>query len=321
VTHEQAATTPAAEITPASVRETGKRLSNWGRWGKDDEFGTLNFVTAGHVVAAAGLVRTGRRFCLAIPINADGPQDGSGGRFNPVHGMNRTGNEAEAAGGLRSADDFIVMPLQCATQLDSLAHIHYDGRLYNGYPSSTVTVYGAARNSIDKLGGGIVTRGVLVDVPRSKGLPWLPDGYPITVADLEVALREQSDPPLGTGDALVLRTGSWAKYLAGGTRDELLRSGAGLAFECCEWLREREVAAVCADNCAVEVQPDQNPAVHAPAHMVLIRDVGMTLGELFFLEDLAADCAADGRWDFMFTASPLPVTAAVGSPLNPLAIK
>jgi kynurenine formamidase len=309
-----------AKPTPESVRETGRRLSNWGRWGMDDQRGTVNLITPEHRIAASRLVRRGHAFSLAIPVGRDGPQDGHGGRFNPAHVMLRTGSGAESPGGMRSSDDMIMMPLQGSTQLDGLAHIFYDGQLYNGYPSDSITADGAGHDAIDQLASGIVSRGVLVDVARGKGLPWLPSGTPVTVNDLEETLARQGTD-IGSGDVLVLRTGVWTKYLSDGSRDDFLRGGAGLAFECCEWLHSREIAAVCADNNAVEVQPDENPAVHAPAHMVLIRDMGMSLGEVFFLDELADDCAADGVWEFLFSLAPLPVTGGVGSPVNPLALK
>lgn len=142
------------------VRETGKRLSNWGRWGKDDERGTANFITEEAVKYASTMVKKGRIIPLGIPFDADGPQTGGGGRFNPIHTMTATGaDDAVGAqpfpGGFRYADDIVTMPLQCATQWDALAHVFYDGMMYNGFPSSLVTSGGAAKNSIDKQKAGL----------------------------------------------------------------------------------------------------------------------------------------------------------------------
>ena len=139
-----------------SVRELGKRLSNWGRWGAEDERGTLNFITPRVVKRAASLVRRGQVFSLGLSFGAEGPQIGQGGRVNPLHLMTAVDQKlpAEYPDAFRYADDVMVFPLQCATQWDSLAHVHYDGQLYNGFPAATTSSAGAARNGIDKVGAG-----------------------------------------------------------------------------------------------------------------------------------------------------------------------
>jgi kynurenine formamidase len=303
-------------------RAVGERLSNWGRWGPDDERGTTNLITAQRLVAAARLVRTGKVFDLGIPFDELGPQTGSGIRQNPLHFMTATGDAQDhIPGGFRYADDYVVMPLQCATQWDALSHVFYDDQLYNGYPASDVTPRGALHNSIDKQGNGITGRGVLLDIAALEGVPWLEGGTVITPDDLDAAIERQGGVDVGPGDVLLFRTGWRRFFVEHNDRTAWHASEPGLGLECCAWLRERDVAAVCSDNHAIEVYPGEEPGVLMPVHMVLIRDMGMSLGEMFDLEALADDCAADGVWEFFFSAPVLKVTHAVGSPINPLAMK
>ena len=300
-------------------RMLGKRLSNWGRWGSEDERGTLNLITPEKLVAAAGLVKRGKVFDLGIPFDVNGPQPG-GGRINPVHLMSQTGDTQVFPGGFRYADDYIFMPLQGASQWDALAHVYYDDQLWNGFPARGVTVVGAERCSIDKIAKGVTGRGVLLDITRVRGVDWLPAGEAITPADLEAA-EEAQGVRVGSGDILLFRTGWRRFFLEGGSAAEFMAGEPGLGQDCCEWLHDREVAVVCSDNWAIEVLPGENPDVLLQIHMVLIRDMGMTLGEILDFEELAADCAEDGVWEFLFCAPPLKVTNGVGSPINPLALK
>jgi len=212
------------------------------------------------------------------------------------------------------------MPLQCATQWDSLAHVHYGGQLYNGYPVSTLTTAGAARDGIDKMVAGVVSRGVLLDVARAEGVDRLQPGRVITPADLEAAERAQG-VRVESGDVLLVRTGHITAFTVDRDRFAYMREVPGLGTACVEWLHAREVAAVASDTNMVEVFPPEDPQLILPLHMLCIRDMGLTLGEMFDLEALAADCARDGAWTFLFTAPPLPVTGGVGSPINPLAVK
>ena len=298
-----------------------RKVSNWGRWGTEDERGTINFITPDMVRRAAACVRRGAIFSLGLPFDADGPQIGQGGRVNPLHLMTATeGRLGADPAGPRYSDDVIVMPLQCATQWDSLAHVHYGGQLYNGFPASTLTAAGAARDGIDKVGAGIVSRGVLLDVARAQGVERLRPGQVITPADLEAAERTQGGRA-GTGDVLLVRTGHLAVFKVEGDRVGYMRQAPGLGIACVPWLHAREVAAVATDTNAVEVLPFEDPAVPLPVHQLCIRDMGLTLGEMFDLDALAAYCATDGVWECLFTAPPLKVTGGVGSPLNPLAVK
>lgn len=313
--------TADADVRTWPHHEVGKKLSNWGRWGADDEIGTLNLVTSEKLVEAAKLVRTGRRIDLGMPFDANGPQDGSF-RINPVHTMTWTPQDtAGIPDGMISADDMIVMGLQCATQWDGLAHVGYGGFFYNGVPQSAVSPgRGAAKNSFPRVNDHLVSRGVLLDIPRLTGADVLPDSYEITGADLSAA-EERQGVRVQPGDILCLRTG-WYRYFLDGDKKKF-GSGpeAGPGLDALHWFAERDVAAVALDNWAFEVYPSPVEGSVIPVHQAAIRDIGLTIGEMFNFEDLAADCAEDGVHEFLFTGTGLKVTAAVGSPVSPIAIK
>ncbi len=304
------------------------QVRNWGRWGPHDEIGTLNHITPDSIAAACRLVTTGKVFALGIPLQRQGPQSGTRQRFNPIHTMFRDGGDQpkDAAGvvemqGYGGSDDWIVMPLQCVTQWDSLAHVFYEGKMYNGYDATLVTSSGAAKNSIDKTTDKIVGRGVLLDVARHKGARALAPGYPITVDDLEATAAAQK-VQVQRGDILLIRTGHMSRYLdKGDWRHFDLDESPGVSVHTAPWMHAREIAAVASDNYAVEVRPSELAPFRSPFHICAIPNMGLTLGEIFFLEELAADCAADGRYAFLLVAPPLPVTAGVGTPINPYALK
>jgi kynurenine formamidase len=299
-------------------RTLGQELSNWGRWGPADQIGTLNLVTAAHIQAAAREIRTGKVFQLSIPVGKDGPQNGFIGRVNPVHLMSVQPGDWDRDG-MQVADDWIIMPLQSGTQWDALSHIGYDGKLYNGYGTEQVsTLNGAGQLAVDAFSDRIVGRGVLLDIARLHGVDWLTPGTAITAADLEEAERAQG-VTVGDGDFLLVRTG-WRQRLATEGKDGWMDAEPGLGIDCPRWLHDRRVAAVGADNWAIEVIPSQT-AIMLPLHCILIRDMGMPLAEILDLETLSQDCAADGTWSFMFVAPPLHISNAVGSPTTPIAIK
>ncbi len=318
--------------TVDTVRLLAERCSNWGRWGADDQLGTLNHIGPGEVRAAAGLVRTGRTFSLAIPLDENGPQTGGFGRFNPIHLMIRDGNAAATGtvvrdfyGGrdrwIRGTDDLLILPLQSGTQWDSLAHIVFENRIYNGYDATTVGSKGAILNDIANARDRVVGRGVLLDIPRSRGVPWLEPGDQIHVADLEACARAQG-VTVGRGDIVLIRTGQIGQCRAAGSWGAYAGGPApGLALDTAPWIFDREIAAVATDTWGMEVLPNQTEDVFQPLHIILIVSMGLLVGEIFDLEALAADCAADGQYDFLLTAAPLPITGGVGSPVNPVAIK
>jgi kynurenine formamidase len=329
-------TAPSLDIPEVPGVETVRRLarqcSNWGRWGPEDQLGTLNHILERDVVAASTLVRTGRVFSLAIPVDEHGPQSGGFGRFNPIHLMIRDGNAAATGtvvrdfyGGndrwIRGTDDLLILPLQSGTQWDSLAHIVFENRIYNGYDATTVGSKGAIRNDIANARDRVVGRGVLLDVPRSRGLGWLEPGEPIHAEDLESCARSQG-VTVGRRDIVLIRTGQMAQCRAAGAWGSYAGGPApGLALDTADWIHARELAAVATDTWGMEVLPNETPDVFQPLHIILIVHMGLLVGEIFDLEALADDCADDGRYEFLFTAPPLPITGGVGSPVNPLAVK
>src|SRR2546426_5997554 len=212
-----------------TVREMGAKCRNWSRWGPNDERGTLNYIAPETIVRATRAVRRGVTFSLAIPFDSAGPQINQPRRFNPIHRMILTGPDfttgaVKRPGGVGFADDMVIMALQCATQWDALSHCFLDGKLYNGYDANLVGSEGAKKNGIEKMARHIVARGALLDITRVKGVQWLEPGYAITVDDLEAAMRAQP-VTVGTGDALLVRTGQmamcrarggWGGYAGGG---------------------------------------------------------------------------------------------------------
>jgi kynurenine formamidase len=302
-----------------NFRYIAERVSNWGRWGADDERGTLNLLTAERIAAAATLVRTGKLFDLGIPFDSDGPQDGRV-RPNPLRTMKETGVAQHHPGAFRYADDYVFMALQAASQWDALAHVFYDEQLYNGFSSSEVTVHGAGRCAVDRLSPGVAGRGVLLDIARLKGVSWLEAGEAILPGDLDAAAAEQ-DVEVRAGDVLLVRTG-WRHMFVERRDARAFKAGEpGLSVTCAEWLHRHDVAAVACDNFAVEVIPGEYDDEYLPLHMILLRDMGMPLGEILDFEALAADCASDGIYECFFCAPPLKFTRGVGSPINPLALK
>ncbi|HVT66567.1 MAG TPA: cyclase family protein [Trebonia sp.] len=301
----------------------GSRLSNWGRWGDSDELGTVNFITDERRAAAARLIRRGQVIDLGMPFDSNGPQQpGLNARFNLIHRMTILPSDGVTDAGQVLADDMVILPTQCGTQWDSLAHIGYDGFFYNGMPASAVTARGgAARNSVDRVVGRLIGRGVLLDIAGLRGVPSLAPGEEITAEDLEAAASRQG-VQVTSGDIVLVRTG-WYRYQLDGSLGVpyIGMKLPGLGVSCCEWLHDHEVAVVAADNPALEVRPNPHPEWGLPVHLVLIRDLGMTVGEIFNLEDLAEACEADGRWDFFFSGVGLKISNAVGSPVTPVAIR
>jgi kynurenine formamidase len=223
--------------------------------------------------------------------------------------------------GPRYADDFIMMPLQCGTQWDSLAHVHYGGQLYNGHSVATVTANGAERNGIDKQRAGIASRGVLLDVARALGRKSLPDGFAITNEILDFT-EKHSGVRVRRGDYLMVRTGHIERCLSSKSWDGYPGGDApGFAFETVEWLYKKEIAGVATDTWGAEVRPNETEDTNQPWHWITIPIMGLTVGEIFDFTALAKDCADDKRYEFLFVAPALPITGGVGSPVNPLAIK
>lgn len=315
-----------------TIRELSDRHSNWGRWGPEDEKGTLNLVTSEMIADAAKLVRTGKPITMALPYDDAGPQTGNLGRFNPIHLMIRDGADVVAGtsvrdfyGGVdkhfRGTDDIIIMPLQSGTQWDSFGHVVFEGKIYNGYGAEWVSSKGALKGDVANGAGGMVGRGVLLDIPRALGVDWLEPGHAVGAEDLDRAAAH-ANVEVGPGDFVFVRTGAMSAARSTGAWGDYAGGDApGLGLDSVDWIGDRDLAAVATDTWGLEVRPNETPDVAQPLHIVLIVYMGLWVGEIFDLDPIADDCAVDGVYEFMFCGPPLPFTRAVGSPLNPMAIK
>jgi kynurenine formamidase len=309
-------------LLPPEFVELAARVRNWGRWGDDDEIGTLNLIDAAAVRRGAAAVRTGHRFSLAVRLDQHSPQIGSvPGRVNPLRTMVAINTEYQgSADGFCVSDDVVTMGLQAATHWDALSHVSYGGQLYNGYPASTITAErGATRLGIERV-RTLTGRGVLLDVAAAKGVDRLDAGYPIGTDDLDAAL-ELARVRVEPGDIVLVRTGNMQLYRAKDRQSYTGGNQPGLTAATVPWLRDLDVGAVATDTVALEVYPGEDDRVLFPVHLLQLRDMGLTQGQNFDLEALAADCAADGVYEFLLEASPLPFTGGLGSPVNPVAIK
>lgn len=308
-----------------NIYETANLLSNWQKWGNDDEVGTLNYITPEHIARAAKLVTEGKIFSLAMPFDNKGPQEGLwGNRWNPIHTMLATGTDAVCGnmdkGKLRYADDSVSMPLQCGTQWDALSHIFFEDKMWNGYNATLVDSSGAQKNGIEKVSSRMVGRGVLLDIARYFGVGALYDGEAITNSDLDACANKQN-VDIAEGDFILVRTGQLEQRIETGDWKGFAGGDApGLAFETCEWIHKKRIAGICADTWGCEVRPNESTEASQPWHWIVIPMMGVSVGEMFYLKDLALHCARKDIYEFLFVAPPLPISGAVGSPVNPLAI-
>jgi kynurenine formamidase len=294
-------------------------VKNWGRWGADDVRGTLNFITSAHVQHAASLVRTGRSISMAIPINTVAGPD------NPhpaIHYMTQLHDWDIGSGTLRFATDFLGMDFHgdCHTHVDALSHIAYGGQLYGGRSASSVTSHGAQVMGIDDYAHGIISRGVLLDIPRLRGVPYLGPGEAVTRAELEEAERAQG-VRLAEGDVFIFRTGHHRRRLELGPWDNTYEGEgkAGLHVDSIPWMHERGIAMFMPDGDG-EAVPSTVDGILYPVHALQVAAMGMAVSDSLNLEDIAAACAEEQRWEFMVVAAPLRLPGGTGSQFNPLAI-
>jgi len=301
--------TPRAALSAKEVQAFHRTLSNWGRFGPRDQLGTLNLITPEKRVAAARLVRSGRTVSAARPL----PTQPSIENPNPVaHHM--IGTATEGWGG----DYFAIAPHGFATShIDALCHIFHEGTLYNGYPIEKVSAHGALELGIHELRNGVLSRGVLLDVPRVRAVPYLESGEPIFPDDLERA-EQDAGLRVEAGDVLLVRTGRWALRAARGPWDARV-SAAGLDASCLPWLHARGVAALGCDGVS-DVIPSRIEGVQLPIHTVAIVALGLHLLDNLELEPLAKACIDEGRWEFLFMLAPLVLERGTASPVNPIAL-
>jgi kynurenine formamidase len=302
------------------LTELAASVSNWGRWGDDDELGTLNLIDAAAFARGTASATRGQAVSLCIPLDQDGPQQpgGAPGRIDPEHtvfsiNQGYTGDPRDAA----FNDDEVRMSLAAGTHIDALAHVTYDGLMYNGFSADLVTEKGAEKCGADKL-VPIVTRGVLLDLPTVLGVERLAEGYAITADDLDAAVTH-ARVTIEPGDALLVRTGHM-QLLSQGLTEKYNHDSAGPSTHTIRWFRDHDVAAVFTDTYVFEVWPPQDWQCMMPVHMIHLRDMGLIQGQNWNLEPLADVCATEGTHHFQLVAAPEPFTRALSAPVHPVAI-
>jgi kynurenine formamidase len=305
---------------------------NWNRWGPGDEVGCLNFLTSDEVLRGVRAVRQGKTFTLQVVIgHPQGdpiwPGRKAAQRVNVMDkGHYLAGKGPAAPGGLEFVDDMMVLYLQGSTQYDALGHVWYDDTLYNGYDAKT-TIGGMSRASVLPIAErGIVGRGVLVDIARHRGKPALDAGETFTHEDLLAAAAAQKTA-IEKHDILIVRTG-WIgtfhereRERRRGARARFVEPGLTYSPELVAWFHEMEIPNLVTDTIGNEVTTDPISGVMLPLHNALMRNLGVTFTEIAELDPLAADCAADGQYAFLYAAAPLKIRGGSGAPVNPIVVK
>ncbi len=304
------------DVSAADFKALFEAVSNWGRWGTDDERGALNYLTPDRVAAAARLVRSGETTTLSLPLNTKPAID------NPVpadHRMTMLDDVDIGSGTLRFAKDYIGADYHNDghTHIDALCHVAFDGSLYNGKPSGSITREGATVDTIDVVKDGIVGRGVLLDVPRLRGVPWLEPGEHIFRADLEEAERAQG-VTAAAGDILLVRSGHSRRLAELGPWDTP-NAKAGLHPTAVTFLADRHISVLGSDGNS-DTAPSTTEGIDFPIHALTLNAMGVHLLDYLQFEDLATACERERRWEFLFVGTPLRVVDGTGSPLNPIAV-
>jgi len=298
-------------VSEAQYERWQVELSNWGRWGPEDEMGALNLITAEKRRAAAALVRSGRTVSLASTVDLEQSVD------NPCPPQWEMANASRSG-----ATDRIAYPCihgAGTTHIDGFAHRFFDGRMWNGYPVDDLVTMeeGAKRNAVLTMKDGIVTRGVLYDIPRLEGVAYLEPGTRITVQDLE-AWEARTGVRAGPGDAMLLRWGRWARRDAVGPFDTWAEA-AGLDNAVIPWLKARDIAILGWESPGYTPRPEGDLPTLA-LHDFALTMLGIHLLDRADLRALSEMAAAEGRWEFMLMIAPLPIPNGTGSPINPIAV-
>ena len=300
-------------VTAATIQQWERDLSNRGRWGADDELGTLNLITPEHRIRAARLVTEG----ISVSLSHDYIKERAEDATSPW-GHEILGSPSAA---FLSDRYTIAYHGYAHSHMDALCHNSSGGLMYNGISRETVDSVaggdGCQRLGITNAKQGVVTRGVLIDVARLKGVDYLEPGTPIYVEDLE-AWERQAGVRVGPGDVLLVRAGRWARRAEEGAW-ATGRLGAGLDVSVAPWLRERGVAMLGSDYIN-DVVPSGVEGIALPVHLVTLVTMGMWLFDNLDLEAVADVAAEQGRWEFLLVAAPLAVPGGTGAPLNPVAI-
>lgn len=307
------------KISAKEFDQLFESLKNWGRWGTEDEKGTLNYITPETIRNAVATVKSGRSVSMSIPINTlSGPDNP-----NPaIHYMANTHDIDIGSGELRFATDFLGMQFHgdCHTHMDALCHIAYKGLLYNGKPAASVTVCGANDYDITAYAHGIVGRGVLIDVPRYRGVKWLEPGEAVTREEIE-AIEKSEGVRIKEGDIMVFRTGHHRRRLELGAWDPGYtgQGRAGLDPYSLTLLHERKVSVFLPDGDG-EVVPSYVEGIQYPIHPLQITAMGMACADSLQFEELAQVCEEEKRFEFMVVITPLRLPKGTGSPINPIAV-
>jgi kynurenine formamidase len=304
------------DVSAREFRALFDEVSNWGRWGERGDRGALNHLTAERTAAAARLARSGVTVTLSQQLDTEQRID------NPLpadHHMTMLPDVDIGSGSVRFAKDYIGVDYHNDghSHIDALSHVAYEGSLYDGHPDSMVTSHGAGVGEIDVLKHGLVGRGVLLDVPRVRGVRWLEPGEHVFPEDLEAAERAQA-VRVGVGDILLVRTGH-ARCLAEVEPWDTGSTKAGLHPTAARFLAERCVAALGSDGNS-DTAPSTTEGVAFPIHVLAINAMGLHLLDYLQFEDLVARCEDAGRWEFLFVAAPLRIAGGTGSPVNPIAV-
>ena len=306
----QSNVTPLA-VSRATVDGWMKELSNWGRWGKADQLGAVNLITPEVRRRAAGLVKEG--FSVSLSRDADSVRAVDNSRpFERK--MISSGVDPKPM----FAMDTYTMSFHGAslTHFDALSHMVYQGKTYNGYAQEEINASGAHQLAVNAYKSGFFSRGILMDIPRLKGVKYLELGTAIYPEDLE-AWEKKAGIRVGKGDIVFIRTGRWARRAEKGPWDTDQQS-AGLHVSCARWFKQRDIAMLGSDVHA-ELMPSPVAGIAYPMHQLLLIAMGVPMLDNCDLEALGDAAAARKRWEFLLTAAPLAVPFGTGSPLNPIA--
>lgn len=303
---------PKPKLTRTDFDGLMKSLSNWGRWGDTDELGTLNFITAEKRKSAAALVKDGVSVSMARTLAQKGASGADAQAFSQrMLSIPKGGEFSFASDEYRVAYHGFTL-----THMDSLCHVFYKGRMYNGFSQSEVDERGAAKMSVANVKQGIFTRAVLMDIPRLLGVKYLEGGYAIYPEQLE-AWEKIAGVKVESGDAVLIHTGRWARERAAGSWD-IMTNSAGLHASCLKWLKDRDVAIVGSDL-ALDVLPSGVEGVELPVHVIVLVAMGMPILDNCDYDAVSGEAAKRKRWSFLLTVAPLAVDGGTGSPVNPLA--
>jgi kynurenine formamidase len=306
----------ADKLTPSDVKGMFEKLSNWGRWGKEDQRGALNFITNQKRAAAARLVQTGECVSMALPLATIPAPDNP----SPVtHLMVQAGHDSHEQALPYAGDYFAIAPHGMAnTHLDALCHVFWNNKMYNGFDASEVGSHGAKKCAIDVTRDGVVSRGVLLDLPLLKKIQWMEPREKILPADLDAAEKAQK-VHVEEGDVLMIRTGRAAMRKVKGGWDPMRVGLPGLDAACLPWLHERRIAVLGCDAVS-DVAPSGYDGIMLPIHVGTLVAMGIHLIDNADLDAVSSTCAKLGRNEFMFSMAPLILERGTASPVNPLAI-